>query len=671
MTPTLLGIASIILFFLSLIFFSVLRSYRVNCHRKSHKVSNETNSNTLRIAIYFVTQTGTAERFAREVESEIKQRYGDTVCVRTADMAHVKSDLSLINKDHEPLVIFLQYTYGDGEPTDSSADFVHWLHDLSKGTSSPTLDDLTFTVFGLGNSSYEHFNAAAKLVDSSMQELGATRLMSIHLGDDYCCLEEDYQSWKELLWSSMETRYDLCSAVDFNIEDIAFSYDVIPSTTEVAWAAESADVVAFSKRPSNGPPSQSVPSAASISHARELHSIESERSCIHVEFDLRETGICYEHGDHLGVFPENSLPVVQRAAACLQLPLDFAFVLNDTIRPESSTLLPPPFRTPCTLSTALTKYADLLTPPRKSALTLLAFISTDKGEKLQLERLASQSGRQEYAAFITDPRRTLLEVLEAFPSAVPSLGLFFGSICPRLTPRFYSISSSPRFNSDLLTITVAVVRGETPTGRLHEGVASTYLQRFVPKCTAGEKEQVCVSMRKRRVPLFVRRSLFKLPQKTSSPVVMIGPGTGFAPFRGFLQERAALAENGKVLGRALVFFGCRHESHDFIYRDEMENALSIGTISELHTAFSRDVPDRKTYVQDRLMIASVKLYGIMKGLDGAGGTIYVCGDAKGMARDVHRSLLAILMTEGGYAGYEADDIMKQLSESGRYQKDVW
>ena len=135
MTPTLLGIASIILFFLSLIFFSVLRSYRVNCHRKSHKVSNETNSNTLRIAIYFGTQTGTAERFAREVESEIKQRYGDTVCVRTADMAHVKSDLSLINKDHEPLVIFLQSTYGDGEPTDSSADFVHWLHDLSKGTS--------------------------------------------------------------------------------------------------------------------------------------------------------------------------------------------------------------------------------------------------------------------------------------------------------------------------------------------------------------------------------------------------------------------------------------------------------------------------------------------------------------------------------------------------------
>jgi NADPH-ferrihemoprotein reductase len=152
---------------------------------------------------------------------------------------------------------------------------------------------------------------------------------------------------------------------------------------------------------------------------------------------------------------------------------------------------------------------------------------------------------------------------------------------------------------------------------------------------------------------------------------MIGPGTGFAPFRGFLQERAALRRCGKLLGPAYLFFGCRSEHHDFIYREEMEDALANETISELHVAFSREFSNRKVYVQDKLMEFSSKLNSVMKDDQGCAGSIYICGNAKGMARDVNRALHSILIREGGYAGYEAEGIIAHLSEAGRYQKDVW
>ena len=308
----------------------------------------------------------------------------------------------------------------------------------------------------------------------------------------------------------------------------------------------------------------------------------------------------------------------------------------------------------------------MLSPPRKTALAALASVSTDPAEQTRLNHLASTAGKQEYASFIVDPHRSLLEVMEAFPSSVPPLGLFFGAVSPRLAPRYYSISSSPLANPGIVTATVAVVRGETPTGRLHEGVATTFLARFVPTKSGNEMKGV-------RVPVFIRSSTFKLPRNPAAPVVMIGPGTGYAPFRGFLQERAALASAGKALGPAYLFFGCRREDHDFIYREEMEAALNdTKHLSELHVAFSRADGGNKTYVQHKLMSAAKDIYGIMKGNVGANeGAIYVCGDAKGMARDVHRALHSILMTEGEYAGHEAEEIVKRMTDMGRYHKDVW
>ena len=682
MTPEAVAFASALILFLSLSALVVLKvlSKGEDTSRKVRsggKGKDDVDGHELKVSILYGTQTGTSERFAKEVEEELMQRYGKAVCVETSDLETLTSDraedvlLECSKGDARVLHVFLQSTYGDGEPTDASSDFVYWARDLADDGRMPDLfEAITYCVFGLGNSSYEHYNAAAKLVDKSLHALGASRLLELHLGDDDCTLEDDFQGWREALWNAMETTYGICAEDNLSSGGEARSYEVCTVSESDAVAAERTECAAMSKQPSSGITSQSSPYAASITLAKELHSSNSERSCVHIEFDISGTGISYQHGDHLGVFAENMLPVVQRAAASLKLPLDHSFTLS--MPQDAPASLMQPFSTPCTLGTALGRYADLLNPPRKVALAALASIATDAVEKARLEHLSSTAGKQEYASYITDPNRSLIEVLEAFPSAVPSLGLFFGAVSPRLAPRFYSISSSPLVDPDVVTATVAVVRGDTPTGRLHEGVASFYLSRFVPKSDKREEEKVQLEMKDVRVPIFVRSSTFKLPTDLSVPVVMIGPGTGYAPFRGFIQERTALAKSGKLLGPAHLFFGCRDESKDHIYKAEMADAVASKTITSLNVAYSRASSGRKLYVQDKLMSAAKVMYDIMKGkVGGNEGGIYVCGDAKGMARDVHRALHSILMSEGEYAAHEAEEIVKRLADKGRYHKDVW
>jgi NADPH-ferrihemoprotein reductase len=245
-----------------------------------------------------------------------------------------------------------------------------------------------------------------------------------------------------------------------------------------------------------------------------------------------------------------------------------------------------------------------------------------------------------------------MQVMADFPSAIPPLGLFFGSVALRLAPRYYSISSGAGAHPTSLHITCAVVREVLPTGRVHDGVASSYLARMHP----GDK-----------LPLFVRRSTFKLPADRSAPLVMVGPGTGLAPFRGFLQERRAAAASGAALGPALLFFGCRRADQDYIYRPELEDAAADGLLTGLHVAFSRAGPT-KDYVQHHL---AVKGADVWKLLQAPGAALYVCGDAKHMAKDVHRALVALVQQHGKMSGTQAEGWVKRLADSGRYMKDVW
>ena len=299
---------------------------------------------------------------------------------------------------------------------------------------------------------------------------------------------------------------------------------------------------------------------------------------------------------------------------------------------------------------ALTKYCDLLGMPRKGVLSQLAHFAGDDADKRRLLFLASKDGRGEYNTWVSEAGRSLYELLLEFPSlGAGRLPLaYFLEICPRLQPRYYTISSSSHAHPSSVHVTVSVLREPRAGGREVRGVCSTYLARD--------------DLVGRAVQVFVRASSFRLPKSPSTPVIMIGPGTGIAPMRAFLQDRDASRVDCEAKGEGdayadtILFFGCRHKDADFIYEDELLGWARSGTLTALETAFSRDSA-KKVYVQDLLRQKAETV----KGLIDAGAHVYVCGGTT-MGADVMGVVSNLL-------GSEAKT--KTLQNEGRYVQELW
>ena len=372
--------------------------------------------------------------------------------------------------------------------------------------------------------------------------------------------------------------------------------------------------------------SRDRPAKVKLLHCIPLNGPESDKDTRAVALALGDTGITYEPGDSLGVWPTNNPDLVELVLSILGAKGTKAVVLDgDAISARD----------------ALTNKVSLREPTAE----LFALLAEHAKLDFEAQRLAFLAEDDERA--VAYGVHDVFDALVKFRSARPPVGAFLRSLA-RLQPRLYSIASSLRRHPGEVHLTVGVVRYDLG-GRGYQGLGSGY---FAEHLRAG-----------RPVPVFIQKAHgFALPADPATPVIMVGPGTGIAPFRAFLEERAAAGATGKNW----LFFGDQHAASDFLYRDELEGYAGTGLLTTLTTAFSRDQA-AKVYVQHRILESGATLWAWLE----EGAHVYVCGDAKRMASDVEHALAEVVVTHGGKSREEAAGFLKELARLGRYQRDVY
>ena len=373
------------------------------------------------------------------------------------------------------------------------------------------------------------------------------------------------------------------------------------------------------------------PFPAKLVERRRLTAPDGQKETLHFSVSLAGSGLSYTCGDSLGVFPTNSTPAVE------------ALLKAAKLSGQESVLIPKD-TAPITLREALTRRLALNGPTYKFV-QLLESRATNPTEKAALAARIAEADPEAKKAWLAE--REFVDLLEENPSA-PVTAQELAENLRRLMPRLYSISSSPARFPQEIHLTVAVVRYET-NGRQREGVCSTYLS------DRARLEQP-------DLPVFVANSHFGLPEDDNVPVIMVGPGTGVAPFRSFVMDRATRGSKGK----SWLFFGDQRRASDFLYESEWAEWQASGALTKLSLAFSRDQA-QKVYVQDRMREEAGELWKWLQ----AGAYFYVCGDAKRMAKDVDVALHEIIAQQGGMTPEAAVDFVKQLKKDNRYQRDVY
>lgn len=540
---------------------------------------------TARLTIVYGSQTGNAKRAAEQIAREAED-VGLVVRLLRADVYPLRE-----LKDEQLLYIVIS-TQGDGDPPDDAHAFV----DFIAGRRAPELKSLRYAVLALGDSSYPKFCAIGRQLDARLAELGATRAL------------------------------DLAEA-DLDIERIAVPWRataLVRAREALIPAGTTARATVTPLRP---PPSAAYskdrPLAAELLLNQRITGRDSTRDVRHIELSLEDSGLSYEPGDSLGVWPRNPPALVDGVLA--QLDLDGDCIVEH----EGQSLR---------LRAWLSERRELTRLSRPFVAALAARAGDEK-----LNRVLNPDQTAALAQLFAQQQP--IDLLRAHPAAWNAEDLV-AALRP-LTPRLYSIASSrKRVGDDEVHLTVSHVeyaRGE----ELRWGAAS----HFLAARTIGES-----------IPVFIEANeRFRLPDDPARDMIMIGPGTGIAPFRAFTQERA---ETGAT-GRHWLFFGNPHFRSDFLYQVEWQQSLRDGTLDRIDLAFSRDHA-KKSYVQHRLSERGRDVYDWLEN----GAHLYVCG-ATAMARDVHDALKSIIASHGGRDANAADDYLNDLQRAGRYARDTY
>jgi len=557
-------------------------------------VTGEPTGGKPRVVFLYGSQSGNAQSLS---EGFAERLASDGWASEVVDMEK-HADLRLAD---ERLLLFITSTWGEGDPPDNAIDF--WETFSSEGY--PRLDQTRFSVLALGDTSYADFCGMGKKFDARLEELGGERIAPrVDCDVDY---EDPAEEWFRVVTAKLD-----------EIGKDAFL--AAPSATVTIDGRESRTVEPVEAIPFG----KKNPFPAPVLDVRRLNLDPSPRDTRHIEFSLEGSGLDYEVGDVLATFPRNDPDLVEEILDVLPFNTSVSVEVPDGRKlPLREALLE--CYDVCTINKGLLKkWALLCSHPY-----LIAAMKDDDGIATILE------GRQ------------IIDLLYDFPADFKSAQDFVG-ILRKLTPRLYSIASSPKAHPGEVHLTVAKVTYES-LGRTRKGVASTFLCEGVEK---GDTVRVFLQHAKH----------FKLPEDGARDVIMVGPGTGIAPFRAFLEERKATG----ATGRNWLFFGNPHESTDFFYQDEFELYQAENVLHRLDLAWSRD-QDYKIYVQDKIRENAAELWNWVSG----GAHFYVCGDAQYMAPDVDAALHDLIRDHGGLSQEEAADYVAQMKKDKRYQRDVY
>jgi len=498
----------------------------------------------------------------------------------------------------ETHLLIVASTNGEGEPPDDAIEF----HEFLLGKKAPKLPNLSYSVLALGDSSYEFFCQTGKDFDLRLQELGAKQVAPrLDCDLDY---DSETLSWTE---SMVKTLKDELAQVDAGLAAVID----LPLASNVTGESQ------YTKQ---------NPLTAEFSLSQKITGRDSAKDVRHIEIDLGESGLTYQAGDALGVWFENDAVLVEELLSALSFTGEEQVSLKLSGEQQAFTL-----------KDALISQLEIT----QTAPAFIEFWAQKSADKNLVEIATDKNTSREFAA-----NHQIIDVIKKAPAQVEAQ--IFVDALRKVTPRLYSIASAQAEVEEEVHLTLGVVSYDAD-GQQRFGGASSYLAQRLEE---GQGVKVFVE----------HNDNFRLPQNNDTPVIMVGPGTGVAPFRAFMQQREA----DEATGDNWMFFGDQTFTQDFLYQVEWQNYLKSGLLTRMDVAFSRDQAE-KIYVQDRLKEQAEAVFAWLE----RGAHLYICGDANRMAKDVHQTLIEIISEQGKLSSEQAEQYLKDLRSNKRYQKDVY